>query len=334
MRTLEETLELVDSSVDDMVRTMIEMIRIPAMAPCNGGDGEGRKADYLMTQLRGFDSVERVDVPDDTDPDVMRSNILARRNGPRRGTVWVVAHMDVVPTGDPALWDNPPFDPVLRDGRVYGRGTEDNGQSVISSIFASRACLGQELQGMSMGVALVADEETGSAKGIEYLLDHGYFSGDDVIYVPDWGTPGGTKVDVAEKHTLWLRVSVEGRTAHASNPDSGINAYRVSTCLLADLLGRLESKYSETDGAFLPPRSTFEPTKRPATVDNVNTIPGHDEFCLDIRLLPAHDPDEVLGFVEEVAREHSERTGAGISVDVINSERSGRPSSIDTDIKN
>lgn len=57
MRTLEETLDRVDSSVDDMVRTMIEMTRIPALAPFNGGDGEGRKADYLETQLRGFDTV-------------------------------------------------------------------------------------------------------------------------------------------------------------------------------------------------------------------------------------------------------------------------------------
>ena len=186
MRTLEETLDRVDSSVDDMVRTMIEMTRIPALAPFNGGDGEGRKADYLETQLRGFDTVERVDVPDWHDPSVMRANILARKKGPSKGTVWVVAHMDVVPTGDPDLWDTPPFDPVYRDGKVYGRGTEDNGQSVISSIFASRACMDQELHGMSMGVALVADEETSSKAGIEYLLDHGYFSEDDVIYVPDY----------------------------------------------------------------------------------------------------------------------------------------------------
>ncbi|MDO5861950.1 MAG: M20/M25/M40 family metallo-hydrolase, partial [Thermoplasmata archaeon] len=137
MKSLEAVLKEVDGSVDEMIETMIGMVRYPALAPVNGGRGEGEKADYLMSKLVGFDSVERIDVPDDTDPTVMRPNILARKNGRKKGTVWIVAHIDVVPAGDPELWDTPPFEGVYRDGRVYGRGTEDNGPSVISSMFAS-----------------------------------------------------------------------------------------------------------------------------------------------------------------------------------------------------
>ena len=295
MRSLEETLEIVESSYDDMVETMIGMISIPALAPVNGGDGESRKADYLQERLVGFDSVRRIDVPDDVDLSVIRSNILAVRNGREKGTVWVMAHMDVVPAGDPGLWDNPPYEPVYRDGRVYGRGTEDNGQSIISAMFSSRAVLDQELQGMSLGVAYVADEETTSMKGIRHLLDLGVFSKDDIIIVPDWGSPGGTLVEVAEKSVLWLRVSVEGKTCHGSSPQSGLNAYRVSTYLLADLLDRLPERFPARDGMFRPPESTFEPTKRPATVENVNTIPGHDEFCMDMRILPVYPGEDRRG---------------------------------------
>ena len=330
MRSLEETLEIVESSYDDMVETMIGMISIPALAPVNGGDGESRKADYLQERLVGFDSVRRIDVPDDVDPSVIRSNILAVRNGREKGTVWVMAHMDVVPAGDPGLWDTPPYEPVYRDGRVYGRGTEDNGQSIISAMFSSRAVLDQELQGMSLGVAYVADEETTSMKGIRHLLDLGVFSKDDIIIVPDWGSPGGTLVEVAEKSVLWLRVSVEGKTCHGSSPQSGLNAYRVSTYLLADLLDRLPERFPARDGMFRPPESTFEPTKRPATVENVNTIPGHDEFCMDMRILPVYPVDEVLDFVRSVASEHAERTGAGISVEIVQCEPAGRKSSTDT----
>lgn len=330
MKSLEETLKLIDDSYDDIVDTMIGMIRFPALAPVNGGDGEGRKADFLMEKLKGFDSVERIDVPDDRCPEVMRSNILARKTGKKDGTVWIVAHIDVVPAGDPELWDSPPFDPVFRDGKVYGRGTEDNGQSVISSMFASRFWLDQELEGMSIGLAYVADEETSSRMGIQYLLEHGYFSENDIIMVPDWGSPNGSLVEVSEKHVLWIRVSVEGRTTHGSTPDRGINAYRVSTYMLADLLGRLEQRFDAVDEMYLPPRSTFEPTKRPATVENVNTIPGHDEFCLDIRLLPCYDTDEVLDLVREVASTHASRTGATITVEEIQKDVSGKPSSTDS----
>ena len=159
MVSLSEILTKIDGSADEMVRVMTEMIRIPALAPVNGGDGESKKADYLQSELVGFDSIVRVDVPDDVDPSVMRSNILAKKNGRKSGTVWIIAHMDVVPAGDPEMWDNPPFEPVFKDGKIYGRGTEDNGQSIISSMFASKFFESGELDGMSIGVAYVADEE-------------------------------------------------------------------------------------------------------------------------------------------------------------------------------
>ncbi len=330
MRSLEETLAIVDNSYDDMVETMLGMISIPALAPVNGGDGEGGKADYLQGKLSGFDTVQRYDIPDDTDTSVMRCNVVAKKQGAKPGTVWVIAHMDVVPAGDPDKWDSPPFDPVYRDGRIYGRGTEDNGQSVISSMFASRAVLDQDLHGMSLGVMYVADEETGSEKGIQYLLDQGLFSEDDVIMVPDWGSPEGSMIDVAEKSVLWIRFIIEGKTTHGSSPDEGINAFRVSTYLLTELMDRLAERYSDRDELFIPSRCTFEPTKRPATVENINTIPGHDEFCMDMRILPGYDVDGILGFIRSIMAEHADRTGARISMVIVQNEKSGKPSSVHT----
>lgn len=331
MKSLEEIIGCIDGSFDDMVDTMIGMIRIPALAPVNGGDGESRKADYLMGKLEGFDSVQRVDVPDSLDPSVMRSNILAKKNGKKSGTVWIVAHIDVVPAGDPELWDNPPFDPIYKDGKIYGRGTEDNGQSVISSLFASKFFESKDLQGMSIGVAYVADEETTSLMGIGYLLDHGYFSEDDIIMVPDWGSPGGSMVEVAEKNLVWLKFSIEGKTTHGSTPELGINAYRVSTLLLMDLMESFPEEFGDTDDMYMPPVSTFEPTKRPATVENINTIPGYDEFCMDIRLLPKYNIDDVVDLAKDIAEVYSKDTGAKITVTEVQRHVAGRPSSTETD---
>ena len=191
MKSLGRIIADIDSQQPEIIDTVMKMIRIPALAPLNGGDGESKKADYLMTKTEGFDEVRRYDVPDRNDPTVKRSNIVAVKRGKRKGTLWFVAHIDVVPTGDLELWDTPPFDPVLKDGRIYGRGTEDDGQSVISTMYAARQFLGEELDGMSLGVAWVADEETTSVCGIQYLLEQGVFSKDDVIVVPDYCTPDG-----------------------------------------------------------------------------------------------------------------------------------------------
>ncbi len=331
MKSLCSILDEIDSNVDEMITTMMDMIQYPALAPINGGEGEGKKADYLMSRLVGFDSIERVDVPDNLDPSVMRPNILAKKNGKKPGTLWMVAHMDVVPAGDPDLWDTPPFQGVYKDGCIYGRGTEDNGQSVISAMFASRPFLDQELQGMSIGIAYVADEETTSKMGIEYLLDHGYFSEDDVIMVPDWGSGDGSHIEVAEKSMLWLRFIIQGKTTHGSTPECGINAYRVSTRLLDRLMDDLPERFSDTDACFVS-GSTFEPTKRPATVENVNTIPGYDEFCMDMRILPMYDPQDVLDYVRGIAGEFASMTGAGITVEEIEHHRAGSPSSMDSDV--
>ncbi len=330
MKTLDEIIRHIEESTDDIVRTMIEMTRIPALAPVNGGDGEGKKADYLIEQLKGFDSIERVDVPDDINPEVMRPNILAKKFGKKKGTVWVIAHMDVVPTGDPELWDNPPFDPVYKDGRIYGRGTEDNGQAIISSMFASRFFDSTDLEGMSIGVAYVADEETTSKMGIGYLLDHGYFTDDDVIMVPDWGSPGGSMIEVSEKHLVWLHFDIEGKTTHGSTPELGINAFRVSTCLLMDLMESFEREFCKKDEIYLPHVSTFEPTMRPATVENVNTIPGHDEFSMDIRLLPAYKIDDVVDLAKSIAESYEKEYGARITVSEIQRHVAGKPSLTDT----
>lgn len=330
MKTLDSILHGIEDNADEMVSVMIGMIGHPALAPLNGGKGEKEKADYLQGMLVGFDEVRRIDVPDDIDPSVMRCNIMARKKGRKDGTLWIIAHMDVVPAGDPELWTSPPFQGVLRDGSVYGRGTEDNGQSIISSMFASRPFLNEDLQGMSIGVAYVADEETGSIKGIKHLLDMGCFSKDDVIMVPDSCSEDGTEIEIGEKTSLWLRFVIEGKTTHGSTPEEGINAYRVSTLLLTDLMQTLPERFPDRDPFFNNGTSTFEPTKRPATVDGINIIPGHDEFCMDIRLLPRYDADDVISLVENIAGCYARDSGAEITVEVVGRQDAGRPSSTDT----
>ncbi len=327
---LEDLLDKIESSRDDIISTMCDMIRIPAIAPENGGMGEGLRADMLISCLQGYDSIQRIDVPDSHDSSILRPNILAKKNGPEKGTVWIVAHIDTVPEGDLDDWDSPPFEPRVECGRIYGRGTEDNGQAVISSMFASKFIPAGSLTKKSIGIAYVADEETTSKFGIEYLLNEGYFDEDDIIIVPDWGVPGGSLMDVSEKSLLWVEIETYGKTTHGSTPDKGLNAFKISSEILVDLVKKLEEKYSAEDSLFFPPYSTFEPTKSPATVTNVNTIPGYASFSLDMRIIEKYDTDEILTFIKSVVKEHEIRTGAKINVSEIQRHTSGPASSTST----
>ena len=327
---LENILKSIDDSKDDIIRDLMGMIRIPAIGPANGGIGESERADYLMTLLKGFDDVKRIDVDDTDYPGIKRPSILAVKRGKKKGTVWIIAHIDTVLPGDLKEWIHPPYEPHLEDGKVYGLGAEDNGQAVLASIYASKFIDSKDLKGRSIGIALVSDEETTSIMGIGYLVDNGYFTDDDVILVPDWGSPGSSMVDVAEKHLLWVKVSVKGKQTHGSTPNKGINAFRVGAKFLSKLLDGLGERYGKKNDLFKPPISTFEPTKCSTTVGNVNTIPGYYEFWMDCRIIPDYDPNDIYGYMVTMADQFSKETGATITVDKEQLTFSGRPSSVET----
>jgi len=325
---LEQILDKIEGSREDMVRVMSDMIRIPALAPVNGGTGEGKRAEMLAGCLEGYDSVVRVDAQDDYDTSIMRPNILAKKNGKGKGTVWIVAHTDTVPAGDLQDWETNPFEPVVKDGKIYGRGAEDNGQAVVSAMFASKFFPKDMLSKMSIGIAYVADEEVSSKMGIDYVIKKGYFSEDDVFIVPDWGTPEGDLIDVAEKNLLWLQFNIIGKSTHGSTPDKGINALRVGTEFLNDLLAEFKKEFPKEDDMFTPRASTFEPTKCSSTVMNVNTVPGNFEFSIDIRAIPDYGQDEILAVAKSVAKRHEARTGAKIVVTELQRHVAGKASSV------
>ncbi len=320
----------IDGSREDIIRDVSKLVSIPGIGPANDGTGESERADWIEGYLRDldfFDSVERMDVQDE---DVLRSNVIALKKGKKKGTVWLIAHMDTVHPGDPLLWNHPPFEAFVEGDKIYGLGSEDNGQGLIAALYSVRFIGDVELQGYSIGLAFVADEETGSNYGVIHLLDKGVFSKDDFILVPDWGSPNGEFIDISEKNILWLKITVEGIQVHGSTPDKGLNAYRIGARFLTDLIDGLYERYNDKDPIFRPTGSTFEPTRRSVTTDNINVIPGRDEFWMDCRILPGYDLEDIISYVKDVAEERSKRTGAKISVDVVQRLASGPSSSTGT----
>ncbi len=284
--------ELRDESVDFLVR----ICSIPAIGPESQGTGEMAKYQVVRDAVRalGPDSIEELHAPDDRVPEGKRPNLLAVFHGKDRSrTLWILSHVDVVPPGELSLWEHDPFKPQLRNGVLSGRGVEDNGQALVASIFAARAV--KEICGPSLnvGLALVADEESGSLYGLDYILRERpeLFKPEDLILVPDAGNKDGDHIEVAEKHLVHVRFRVKGKQGHASRPDQCANTLRAAAHLIVELDDALHTTFTEENPFFKPATSTFEPTRKDANVPNVNTIPGEDVFYFDCRILP-----EVPGF--------------------------------------
>lgn len=310
-----------------MVDSLKRFISINSVNPVFGGPGEKEKADWLEELLKkmGY-TVERHDTKDQNG--IWRSNLLAIIPGRDRSkTLWIVTHIDTVPPGDLSLWETDPFIPVVKDDRVYGRGAEDNGGSMIASIYAGKALMELDVvPEYNFGLALVADEEAGSEYGIQYLIEKGVFRPDDMFLVPDAGNKKGDFIEIAEKSILWFKVTVNGKQGHASRPKTTENALRKGAQIITELDETLHRKFSEKDELFDEPLSTFEPTRSEKTVDNVNTVPGRFVFYFDCRVLPRYDLEDVLSTVKSVL------DGRGAELEVVVKQPAPDPTPADSDL--
>jgi succinyl-diaminopimelate desuccinylase len=320
----------IERQKNEMAQTLMELIRILAIAPENSGEGESRKAEKLIGTLEavGFDKIEHFDADDERVPSKKRPNVVAYCYGENKAEkLWIISHLDVVPPGEESLWTiTKPFEPTIKEERIYGRGSEDNGQSMVASIFAVKALKNLGIRPKrTVALAFVADEEQGSTYGIQYLIKQGLFKKDDLIIVPDGGNENGSLIEIAEKSALWFRVHTIGKQTHASRPNKGLNAHRIGMEYALALDKMLHAKYSLKDEYFDPPESTFEPTKKDKNVDAVNIVPGEDTICFDCRILPNYNVEEVLNDIHGLAEEFEKKTGATIKIEVLQKSVAPKP---------
>jgi succinyl-diaminopimelate desuccinylase len=322
----------ISSYKNHMIEMQRDLTAIPALGPQNGGEGEYKKAQYLEKKLKALSPHNLLNVPspDSRVPQKFRPNLIALFEGRNTSrTIWILSHMDIVPIGDRRLWKTDPFLLKRKGDLLYGRGVEDNQHGIVSSYFAIKALLEEERKPVnSVGLLFVADEETGSQKGLEYVLNkkRSLFKKDDLIIVPDAGNEQGTLIEVAEKSLLWVRFTLKGKQCHASRPDLGLNTLR-GTAQLIVALEQLAKVFKKKDPRFFPPTSTFEPTQKEANVPNVNTIPGQDVFYLDCRILPDYSVEEVLEKIKALAQEVGQRSGLSIETEVVNEVQAPPPTS-------
>lgn len=304
---------IVEKYREEMINMQKELTKRVALDLQYGGKGEKEKADYILSILKGmpFSEINVYSAKDERDPEIERPNIVAKLKGRDSSkTIWIMSHMDVVPAGELSKWSSDPFEVRVDGDKLYGRGVEDNQHGIVTSIFAVKALFELGMPPIyDVGLLFVADEETGNKYGIDFVLNNHpeLFRKDDLIVVPDAGSPDGTMIEVAEKSILWAKFIVRGKQAHASTPNLGINPHRAGANLIVRLDKSLHKRFNLKNKVFDPPMSTFEPTKKESNIPNVNTIPDTDVFYFDARVLPEISLDEVksviLSTIEEIKSE-------------------------------
>lgn len=327
---LDATFETVQKYIRSRERDMVQLEKLltenPALAPENGGQGELNKALALTEWLteNGFSDIQRFDAPDSRVESGVRPSLVVTVPGESDDfSIWSMAHLDVVPVGEPKLWESDPWTLLEKDGKLFGRGVEDNQQGLVSSAFAALALIKNGVKPKhTLKLLFMADEEVGSKYGIIWLLKNtSLFRKDDIILIPDGGDSKGETIEVAEKNILWLKVHVKGMQTHGSRPDQGNNACIAANDLSMRLFG-LQKVFSKRNPLFEPNYSTFQPTMRYSNVAGINIIPGEETFCMDCRILPCYPLDQVLSRVEREISAVEKKYGVEICYEVAQSSES------------
>ncbi|RJR22370.1 MAG: M20 family metallo-hydrolase [Desulfobacteraceae bacterium] len=327
----------IEQSREEIICIQKELTARIALGPENGGSGEHEKTAYVKGLLADLqpDFFEEINAPDHRVEAGYRPNLVAKWKGCKSdSSTWVLSHSDVVPPGDLTLWESDPYLIRVEGDRIYGRGVEDNQHGIVSSYLALKAVLAEGIKpSRNMAIAIVADEETGSGFGLQYVLSRypDLFGLHDLIVVPDFGNQDGTMIEVAEKSMLWLRFTALGRQCHASTPEKGKNTLRGIANLIVSL-DSLRERFPVRNDLFTPAFSTFEPTKVEANVPNVNTIPGRDVFYLDCRILPDVSIEEVINTCRRISEEVATAHGLEIKVDVTTRNDAALPTASDAPV--
>jgi len=279
-------ISLINSTFPDQVRFLAELVRVPSDNPPGDCAPHARRTAELLEGL-GF-SVERHEVPAaDVQANGMISatNLVVRRRFGDGPTIALNAHGDVVQPGEG--WSTDPYGAEIRDGVMYGRGVAVSKSDIATYAYALRAleASGAALHG-TVELHITYDEEAGGLVGPAWLLANG-------VSKPDFAISAGFSYSVVVAHNgcLHLEVRIEGRSAHAARPDTGVDALEAATQVLSGLY-ELRKSYTAVHSKI---SGIDHPTLVVGLIKggiNTNVVPDVVTLRIDRRIIPEESPEE------------------------------------------
>ncbi len=210
----EEILSFIDNHTEDALRDLIHLVRIPSVA-AEGGDSMERAAEAVAKML------EAAGMKATIHPTSGASVVTAELDVDAKRTLLFYNHYDVQPAGDLDMWDSPPFEPEIRDGRIYGRGVADNKGDLVSRIWAVRALTESGLDPPVNVRFVVEGEEEISSPHLEEFVraNRDFVSADGGIWeFGGEGLDGRQEAWLGLKGIVYVQLEVRGLShdAHSS----------------------------------------------------------------------------------------------------------------------
>jgi acetylornithine deacetylase/succinyl-diaminopimelate desuccinylase family protein len=273
-----------------LVEQLQAVVRIPSPNP--PGDTRAIAA-YIAEVMREIGCDVTTPAPDEK-PEAV--NVVASI-GSGAPLIMMHAHIDTVPIAEDEAqhWSMDPYEALVKDGRVYGKGSVDDKAPLAAMMQAMKhvAANRDKLQGTVVLVA-AAEEEVGGRLGTRWMSENGHLPQSDFTIV---GEQTHNHVATAHKGVVRATVRASGYACHATNPDRGINAIvAMSRAVLA-----LDDYHYELSKRTHP--MVGVPTCNVGVIhggSTANAVPDSCVVYLDRRMIPGEDPLEVQRELQEV----------------------------------
>lgn len=240
-----------------------------------------------------------------------RGSLLIEIKGETEEKIGFIGHLDTVPVPDASDWEYPPFDGVIKEGYMYGRGTSDMKGGVTAMILTALYFIENNITPPNtIKFVFTADEESGGI-GVQALRDEGLLKDISKVFITE---PSDEQIGLCEKGALWLNIYVKGKASHGSKPELGINAIEK----LYEYIYRLKGTMDLEKNHSLLGKPSFAITLINGGV-KTNITPEEAEASIDIRTIPGFDHDEILKMASSIAKNmEEENLGLSIGIQVEN----------------
>ncbi len=272
--------------MQDVIELSKELIRFPSVTPEQAGC-----LDFIeeLLSANGF-SCERMKFGE-------VDNLYAKYDNGGENFCFA-GHIDVVPPGELARWTNSPFEPVIRDGNLYGRGTSDMKAAIAAQIIAAIQFAGAKKKG-TISFLLTSDEEgpgvDGTKKVLEALAARGEKINACIVGEPTNPNKVGEMIKIGRRGSMNCHLHVQGKQGHAAYPENTDNPVKK----LINILHALQNhRLDEGNEHFTP--SNLEVVSFDVGNPTSNIVPNHATALLNIRFNNFHTSESLIKWIEGV----------------------------------
>lgn len=281
----------------DPVQLAADLISCPSVTPEEGGalnllEGILKQAGFKTHRLK-FDG----------DGSYPVDNLYARF-GSGEPNFCFAGHTDVVPPGDLSKWTSPPFEPVIRERYLFGRGAEDMKAAIAAMVSASLQYINDNKGfGGSISFLITGDEEAsainGTKKVLGWMKEKGEVISASLVGEPTNPSKLGEMVKIGRRGSVSAKITCHGVQGHVAYPHLADNP----VSKIVKILHELKTEKLDEGTEFFQP-SNLEITTVDVGNPADNVIPGVAEAVINIRFNDRHTISSLQKWIKEVVAKH------------------------------